>query len=285
MSCHSAKKYAGKLNLERAQGPMYANPFIALFFRNEIADGRNGLGNQPPRTLGSSASRLMKRISGGHKKVKLSDKEWRTVWMWIESAAPYAGSYAALQCKNLVRHYVTGRAKMYRACNQVVRKRCASCHKNTKEKNINGIPFNWGVRRNKEKHLIERDVARHERLVIDNDPAKKFDMNTLFDVTNPERSRILKVPLAKAAGGYTMNGKVVFKDKSDPDYKKLLAAIHECKKIYAQRPKWARDGWEPGPQYIREMKRFGILSENFDLKRDSLDPFEIDQRYWSSLYP
>ena len=285
VSCHNSERYAGKLNLERAQGPRYSNAFLSLFYRNEIADGRNGLGNQPPRTLGSSASRLMRRISGNHKDVKLSEKEWRTVWMWIESAAPYAGSYAALQPRDLVKHYSKGRAKIYSTFNRIVRKRCVSCHKNTKEKNINGIPLNWRVRREKEKHLFKRKLARHERLVIDNDPAKHYDINTFFDISNPENSRILKVPLAKKAGGYTMNGKVVFKDKNDPDYKKMLAALRECKKIYNQRPKWARKGWSPSPQYIREMKRFGILPESFDLAKDTLDPFVTDQQYWASLYP
>ena len=44
------------------------------------------------------------------------------------------------------------------------------------------------------------------------------------------------------------------------------------------------DGWRPNPQYIREMRRFGILSETFDPENDPLDPFATDQAYWRSLW-
>ena len=103
--CHSFEEPRGHLALEGDLGLQWSVSFYALFARLQVADGRNGYGNQPPRTIGSSASRLMRRItpstgsaqSGSDCGAELSDKEWRTVWLWIESAAPYAGTYAALR--------------------------------------------------------------------------------------------------------------------------------------------------------------------------------------------
>ena len=55
------------------------------------------LGNQPPRTIGSSASPLLKMVDGSHYDVKVTPQEWRTLWLWIESGATYVGSYAGLR--------------------------------------------------------------------------------------------------------------------------------------------------------------------------------------------
>jgi hypothetical protein len=42
-------------------------------------------------------------------------------------------------------------------------------------------------------------------------------------------------------------------------------------------------GWKPPVEYVREMKRHGILPESFDAKTNSLDPYETDQRYWNAI--
>ncbi|MCP4591980.1 MAG: hypothetical protein GY842_14695, partial [bacterium] len=39
-------------------------------------------------------------------------------------------------------------------------------------------------------------------------------------------------------------------------------------------------GFKPNAQYIREMKKFGVLPDRFDLSLDPIDVFETDQRYW-----
>ncbi|MEA1952229.1 MAG: hypothetical protein U9N87_12665, partial [Planctomycetota bacterium] len=40
----------------------------------------------------------------------------------------------------------------------------------------------------------------------------------------------------------------------------------------------------PSPFYIREMKRYGILPEDFDPQKHPLDVYETDQAYWRSLW-
>ena len=284
VTCHNPQKRAGNLNLIAAQAPHYSNAYMALITRKEFADGRNGLGNQPPRTIGSAASPLLKRLSGGHKEVKATPEEWRTVWLWIESAAPYGGSYAALRNSDDQGYYGHAGNKFFGECQDVFARRCVECHKNTAESNINGIPFSWGVRIDKERSLAGHPTSNYERIVVTNDPARLFDAAVLVNYTQPESSSILLAPLAKEAGGYGRCGKAVFADKNDPDYTKMLVSIQSGKALYDARPPWGTPGWKPNPQYVREMKRFGLLPETFDLAKEALDPFAMDQAYWRSLW-
>ena len=50
----------------------------------------------PPRSIGSSASKLMKLIDGTHYEAKLSEQEVRMIRLWIDASTVYAGTYAAL---------------------------------------------------------------------------------------------------------------------------------------------------------------------------------------------
>ena len=263
----------------------YDSAYMALVLRLQFMDGRNGLGNQPPRSIGSAASPLLARLSGGHQNVKATPEEWRTVWLWIESAAPYAGSYAALRNSEEQGYYGNAGHKFFGECADVFNRRCAECHKNTADRNVNGLPFSWEIRHDKENALAGRPISCYERIVFTNDPARVFDASLLVNYTQPECSCVLLAPLAQAAGGYGRCGRAVFQDKNDPDYKKLLASIESGKQLYDARPPWGAPGWKPTPQYVREMKRFGVLPEAFDPARDTLDPFATDQAYWRSLWP
>lgn len=284
VTCHNPEKRAANLNLSGGQAPRFSGPYISLLTRRLVTDGRNGLGNQPPRSIGSAASPLLRYLSGGHHDVKASPAEWRTVWLWIESAAPFAGSYAALRNTEQQHYYGHAGHKFFGECRDVFNRRCNECHKNTPERNVSGFPFNWGLRRDKEQKALVRPTGAHERIILPDDPARMYDAAVLVNYTRPETSVILLAPLAKDAGGYGRCGRAVFKDKDDPDFKKLLSSIQSGKKLFDQRPHWGMEGWRPNPQYIREMKRFGILPETFDLEKDPFDPFATDQAYWRSLW-
>jgi len=93
--------------------------------------------------------------------------------------------------------------------------------------------------------------------------------------------------LAKNAGGYgscrdekANKPAVVFESKDDPDYQVMLAAIRDAKALHDSDPRWDTPGWKAPPEYIREMKRHGIIPESFDREKDTLDPHETDKRYW-----
>ncbi len=285
VTCHNPKERAGNLNLAAAQSPRFSNAYIALLTRREVMDGRNGLGNQPPRSIGSAASPLLGRFSGGHHKVRVTPEEWRRVWLWIEAGAPYGGSYAALRNTEEQGYYGHAGNKIFGECGEVFARRCGECHHNTAASNVSGLPFNWALRLEKERSLAGHPTGQYERIVIPNDPARLYDAAVLVNYTRPEASSILLAPLAKAAGGYGRCGKMVFIDQQDPDYATLLASIRSGKALYDARPPWGSPGWKPNPQYVREMKRFGLLSETFDPATETFDPFVMDQAYWRSLWP
>ncbi|MEI6674309.1 MAG: hypothetical protein WCO57_03930 [Verrucomicrobiota bacterium] len=285
VTCHNPKDRAGNLNLSAAQTPRFSSAYIALLTRLEVMDGRNGLGNQPPRSIGSAASPLLGRLAGGHKKVRVSPEEWRRVWLWIEAGAPYAGSYAALRNTEEQKYYSHAGNQIFGECREVFARRCNECHHNTAERNLTALPFDWALRREKERTLAGRLTGQHERIILPNDPVRMFDAAMLVNYTQPECSSILLAPLAKAAGGYGRCGKPVFTDKNDPDYATLLASINNGKALYDARPPWGMPGWKPNPQYLREMKRFGLLPDAYDPATDPFDPFAMDQAYWRSLWP
>ena len=41
---------------------------------------------------------------------------------------------------------------------------------------------------------------------------------------------------------------------------------------------------QPSPNYIREMKRYGVLNQEFQLGRDPLDVYALEESYWQSLW-
>jgi len=280
VKCHNPVKFKGRLSLAGDLGRMWSLPYYGLLARLQVADGRNGYGNQPPRTIGTSASELMNKIDGTHpkhKKVKVSPKEWRTVWLWIESAAPYAGTYGAL--RNLDEQQKEGRAagSAMHGSGGILNRRCAPCHNGKK---LPRVPFS--VVHTKHRG-IKRPVARHERKVIPDDPLALYSPHAIVNITRPEFSSVVMAPLDRKAGGRgSCPG--VFKTTNDPDYKRLLASLKQAKTRMDALPRFATPNFKPNRQYIREMKKYGVLPESFDWAKDKIDVFKTDQKYWRSLW-
>jgi len=121
------------------------------------------------------------------------------------------------------------------------------------------------------------------------DPRLRDSRHALFDLTRPDKSLFLRAPLAKAAGGLGLcpgtNGteKAVFSSKDDPDYCALFAMIDAGGKRLNEIKRFDMPGFRPRPEYLREMKRYGILPETFDADREAVDPYALDRRYWDSF--
>jgi hypothetical protein len=86
-----------------ARGGVYARSYLTLVVKRNadpqsafVSHAYNMGGNRPPRSIGSSASRLMKLIDGNHYEARLSAREQRMIRLWIDTSAVYAGTYAAL---------------------------------------------------------------------------------------------------------------------------------------------------------------------------------------------
>ena len=109
----------------------------------------------------------------------------------------------------------------------------------------------------------------------------RFSANILLNFTRPALSPLLLAPLAKEAGGWQTCG-AVFRPTRRPDYRQLLALIEQGKAELDATPRYGTPGFRPNRQYIREMRRYGILpAEGGD---GSLDIFQADQAYWRSHY-
>ncbi len=262
VSCHSYGKRSGGVVLvgdygARIGGRRFMQSYWTLLLRRQFADGGNHYGNRAPRTIGSGASPLIAKIRTGHHGVALSATEYRTIWNWVETGAPFAGTYAAL--------FTTTGPATGREAFQVIGKRCVSCHNEPGRK----LPTNAvGVN----PHYYRQIPPGAER----------FATPLLFNETHPEKSLALLAPLAREAGGYGICP--VFQDTTDPDYQRLFAALRPPGEYLKTALLYHMPNFRPNSHYIREMKRYGVLPATFAEGTDPIDVFATDEAYWRSFW-
>lgn len=127
------------------------------------------------------------------------------------------------------------------------------------------------------------------------DPRIRFSRHVVFNLSRPEKSLMPLAPLAKTAGGWAtaplpVNPKeakrypVVFANTQDTDYQALLAGISAGKKLLDTMTRFSRPNFIPRPAYLRELKRYGILSPDFDSAQQKVDVYDLDRRHWESLW-
>ena len=226
--------------LDGGRGPIYSHSYSTIFRKGLISHGRDANGNLAPRTIGSSASKLMKFIDAPHYKVKLSARERVMIILWIETAGAYPGTYAALG---------SGMVRVSGNIPKEVAARCVKCHK-----------------------------------------GGKFDSNYAFNLSDPEKSLVLTMPLngmvrKVKTGGKTVDERVViFKDARDAGYQAILAAARKEKEKLDRIKRFDMPGFRPNVHYMREMKVYGILPANFDMEKGPVDPYELDRKYWESFW-
>jgi hypothetical protein len=137
-------------------------------------------------------------------------------------------------------------------------------------------------------------------------PTFRTSRHHIFNLSRPEKSVVLLAPLAKSAGGYAegKNAKpeavpidlvhapesvahpVVFERTDDPDYQAILAHIRVAGERLNEIKRFDMPGFQPRHEYLREMKRYGVLPADFDLEKPpQVDPYELDRKYWSLFQP
>ena len=282
VKCHSPDKRDGDVILSGDRGPLYSHSYFTIMSRGLVADGRNAaVGSRPPRSVGAAWSRLVKTLDPSHYDVKVSDRERKMVWYWIESGAVYPGTYAAAGT-GMIGGYVENAIQRIdvawpsvAAADEAMKRRCSGCH-----------DAKAPLPRSPSDDM--KEVPREQRRL-------RLTRHLAYNLTRPEKSQILLGPLAAAAGGYgTCQAKAappkpgerapeVFADARDPDYRKILAAINDAKQWLDENKRFDMPGYRPSLPYVREMKRYGILPESLG-PNDPVDAYATDQAYWRSLW-
>lgn len=284
VSCHDYEtgreghRMAGKVILTGDRGPLYSHSYFTLSVLREFSDGRNlPKSNYAPRTLGSSASRLLKKLNGTHYGVKATEREAKIVRLWIETGAPYPGTYAALG-SGMIGGYAENQIDRsdlnwpaVQAARSVIQNRCFGCH--TGAMQLPDSPTD--------------DMPTPPWDIKYDDPRLRLSRHILYNLSRPESSLQLLAPLSDTAGGLgacrNSDGTPVFRSKKDPDYSILLSAIREAKAHLEKIKRFDMPGFQPRPEYVREMKRFGVLPEDLgDTVR--INPYQTDRAYWESLW-
>jgi len=268
---------AGGVILTGDHGPFYSHSYYTLTNRRQFVDGRNQpKSNLPPRSIGSSASPLMKKLDGSHYNVKATPHETDMIRYWIECGSPYPGTYAALGC-GMIGGYTENKQDVSDrqwpetiAAAKVIKDRCVDCHDKF-------LPLPTAISDNRNVPPWDAQPGYVPRHLI-------------YNLTRPEKSLILLAPLSNSAGGYglcksdnTDEGTAVFVDTGDPGYQAILDMCTAGKKQLDKIKRFDMPDFRPRPAYIREMKRYGIIPEN--LAEDArIDPYAIDCAYWQSLW-
>ncbi len=287
VSCHDYDQRSGGVILTGDHGPIYSHSYFTLTQRQLISDGRDRMEtNLRPRSVGTSASPLMKMLDGSHYEARLSQHEQDMIRYWIESAAPYPGTYAAMgtgmiggfpksQLDNSSLSWSSSEA-----ASEAIRRRCVSCH------DKRSLPVPWYLSDSLGLVLSNPDP---------NDIRIRYSRHLMFNLSHPEKSLILLAPLSKKAGGYGLcrerdkNGRMgrhvtVFANTRDRDYKKILAMCVDGKEYLAEEnPRFDMPGFRPQDSYVRELQRYGILPA--DVKNDgSIDVYAAERAYWRSFW-
>ncbi|NUM52258.1 MAG: PD40 domain-containing protein [Candidatus Hydrogenedentes bacterium] len=283
-SCHGYEKgpeghrMAGRVILTGDRGPLYSHSYFTLSALREFSDGRNlPKSNYAPRALGSSASRLLQKLNGTHYGVQATEYERKIVRLWIDTGAPYPGTYAGLG-SGMIGGYAENTIDRrdlewpeILAAQSIIKTRCAACH--TGPMQLPDTPSD--------------DMPTPPWDIKYDDPRLHLSRHIVYNLSRPERSLQLLAPLAKEDGGLgacrDAGGVPVFRSKKDKDYRVLLAAIRETKRHLDDIKRFDMPGFQPRPEYIREMKRYGVLPEEFDSSAP-VNPYKTDRAYWESLW-
>jgi len=79
----------------------------------------------------------------------------------------------------------------------------------------------------------------------------KFPQREWVRITEPELNLFLLAPLARAAGGTQKCGRVVFQDRTDPDYQAILELFKPVQEMLARRPRMDMPGAQPDQSVSR----------------------------------
>jgi hypothetical protein len=286
--CHGYEKTArggpraGRLVLTGDRGPLYSHSYYMLTIARLVADGRNQpRSNYPPRALGSSASRLLTLVDGSHYGAKATPEQKQRLRLWIESAAAYPGTYAALGT-GMIGNYAENKQvntgtdwPATAAAAQVIQDRCVRCHESPSRR----LPL----------HLADERGVSFWQPSLD-DPRLLTSRHIVFNLSRPEKSLLLLAPLAVEAGGWNLcrapdseAATPIFADTNDPGYRALHGLLRAGYDYLAQNRRFDMPGFVPRVDWVREMKRYGVVPATLQ-PAEIGDVYAVEKKYWESLW-
>jgi len=160
-----------------------------------------------PGEWGAKASVLGQLIESGHKnrkgrpRIQLTDLEKLKIYMWMDLNVPYyGGSNSNYQVNRGCRQQIpTG---FIGAFKDIASRRCVSCHHQKDSLSVFSYPEQFALR-----------------------------------IDNPQLNPILLAPLNPESGGTGKCDKIIFKNKKDKDYRKLMQIFAGLQKDLADRPR------------------------------------------------
>lgn len=288
VDCHGYERTSrggprdGRLILAGDRGPLYSHSYYMLTIARLFADGRNEpRSNYDPRALGSSASRLLTLLNGSHYGVEATPHQKKMLRLWIESAAAYPGTYAALGSGMIGNYSENNQINTGAdwpatiAAGEVIQRRCIGCHDQPNRQ----LPLNLAD---------ERGVSFWQPRL--DDPRLLTSRHIVFNLSRPEQSLMLLAPLAKAAGGWELcrdpkSGAPanVFAARNEADYQALLAMVTAGTDFLVEHKRFDMPGFVPRTDWVREMQRYGVLPAGVK-PRDVTDVYAVEAKYWESLW-
>ena len=296
--CHSTEKAAGHVILSGDLTEWRSMSYDMLYSHLQIsrATGWKENGNHGSYGFGTGASALMQKLDGSHHGVKVSQRDWDVMRLWVESSAHYSGTYGThnhfenqVGATRNAKYHENGNVggdwwfksfdqpKLADELEAVAKRKCYSCH---------GNMYKLGRLRRE-----QLDCNRWGKGGCPPDFLNSPNYSlTLFNMTHPEKSLFLAACMPKEQGGYgwctNAQGQAIaaFSGPDDPDCVKVRKLIAEADARQRQLGRLEYPGYRPQPYYCYWMRRFGILPESFDIYKDPVDVYDTDNRYWQSLW-
>ena len=312
LKCHTHGREEGGFNVSGHWGPLYPIGYIQMSWRQLFGDNRiilpysqHSKSNFEPYEIGTGSSRLLKLIEEEHEGVDMPENERTIIRHWLDAGANHAGTYAVNSHGTIgyYLHSVNVRNDKdwpeTKAMVEVVNRRCDPCHAPTEaEKRIGtyNLPAHFYIRYYPPEEFQKNKYIAHTM----SEDGGRFNRHLIYNLSYPELSKAARAPLAKEAGGLGVcqakSGRPVFKDRTDPDYRAIVAAVARGRRhILEENNRFCminpspNNGencpvkFVPRRDYVREMIRYGVLPVDHD-PASSVDPFELDKAYWKTFW-
>ena len=313
ISCHNPDNRQGNVILTGDYGPEFTLSYYTLAIRKQFFTGGDmEKGNYAPRTLGDCISPLMWKLGDKEADVKLqnafnnnfnisptleqkpgtnphyginmSDEDRELIKFWINTGGQYAGTYASQGPQGVFPWMEKNEPRdllefdSIDAAETVIRNNCNSCHTGD-----NAIP----LRPDDHEDFYGDNWSGIDDGKLEHPQRSKYATDLIYNFTNPDKSVLLLAPLAVSAGGYgkcTSNGTSVFANTNNADYQTLLAAIEDCKTILNEKKRFDMTDFIPNRQWVREMKKYGLIPVDLNPYEDPVDPYEVEKEYYESMW-